>query len=312
MGFAAVMLIAVALDLAVGWPPRLYAAVGHPVTWFGALISALDRRLNHEGDSFRRRKRAGVVAALFCIAGIAAITTLVQLLANGPFGLVLLGILCWPFIAMRSMYEHVAAVANPLKRQDLPEARHQVSMIVGRDTKSMDESAVARAALESLAENTSDGVIAPLFWGLIFGLPGIATYKMINTLDSMIGHRSKRHEAFGWASARIDDLVNLPASRLTGLLFALASRHPRAALHIIRRDARKHRSPNAGWSEAAMAAALQVRLSGPRVYAEGIANEPWVNARGADPDARDLRRGLALYARAMILGVAALAGLALI
>ncbi|WP_417586409.1 adenosylcobinamide-phosphate synthase CbiB [Pararhodobacter oceanensis] len=312
MGFAAVMLIAVALDLVIGWPRRLYAAIGHPVTWFGALISALDRRLNHDGDSFRRRKRLGVVAAIICIAGIAAFATLVQLLASGPYGSVLLGILCWPFIAMRSMYEHVAAVANPLQRQDLPEARHQVSMIVGRDTALMDEAAVARAALESLAENTSDGVIAPLFWGLIFGLPGIATYKMINTLDSMIGHRSKRHEAFGWASARIDDLVNLPASRLTGLLFALASRHPRAALRIIRRDARKHRSPNAGWPETAMAAALQVRLSGPRVYAEGIANEPWVNARGADPDARDLRRGLALYARAMIIGVAALTGLALI
>ncbi len=213
---------------------------------------------------------------------------------------------------MRSMYEHVAAVANPLAHNDLPNARHAVSMIVGRETSALDEAAIARAALESLAENTSDGIVAPLFWGVLFGLPGIATSKAINTLDSMIGHRNPRFEAFGWAAARLDDLVNLPASRLTGMMFAVASGRPKQAITTMLRDAPRHRSPNSGWPEAAMAAGLQVRLSGPRVYADYIADEPWVNGRAADPLAADLRRGLALYAGAMVLGIAALLTLALV
>jgi adenosylcobinamide-phosphate synthase len=312
MSFAAMMLIAVALDLAFGWPPRIYAAIGHPVTWIGALINMLDRKLNREGDSFSRRKLAGVVVAVICIGLVAGLATILQGLAKGWVGILVSGVIAWPFVAMRSMYEHVAAVADPLMQSDLPAARKAVSMIVGRDTRDLDEAAVARAALESLAENTSDGIVAPLFWGLIFGLPGIATYKVINTLDSMIAHRSSRFEAFGWASARIDDLVNLPASRLTGLMLAAVSGRPRRAIKTMWRDAPRHRSPNAGWPEAAIAAGLQVRLSGPRVYADGIADEQWVNDGAADPCAADLQRGLALYVRAMILGVASLMALTML
>ncbi len=199
------------------------------------------------------------------------------------------------------MHEHVEAVAVPLDAGDLPGARRAVSMIVGRDPSQLDGTGVARAALESLAENSSDGIVAPLFWGVLLGLPGIAAYKAINTLDSMIGHRTPRHEAFGWASARTDDWVNLIPARLTGVLFAFASGRPRRALAVMRRDARAHRSPNAGWPEAAMAGALGVRLSGPRIYGDRVSAEPWLNAGAPDPGPADLRQGLALYRRGMVL-----------
>jgi len=307
------MLVALAIDSAIGWPARLYAAIGHPVTWIGALIRRLDLALNHDGAADLPRRMAGVCAAAAVIGSAGGLGWAVQAaLPAGWLGIALGGVLAWPLLAIRSMYAHVAAVAVPLQRGDLDEARLQVSMIVGRNTAVLDTAGVARAAMESLAENTSDGIVAPLFWGAVLGLPGIAAYKAINTLDSMIGHRTPRFEAFGWASARIDDLVNLIPARLTGLVFALVSRVPLHALKIMRRDAGLHRSPNAGWPEAAMAAGLGVRLSGPRVYAGRVADEPWVNGGTPDPTARDLQRGLALYLRAMfVLGVALL-GLALV
>lgn len=312
MSFAVMMLIAVALDLAFGWPARIYSVIGHPVTWMGALINWLDRRLNREADSFARRKVAGAVTLVMCICLVGGIAFALQSLGTGWVSVVIGGVFAWPFIAIRSMYEHVKAVDTPLMQNDLPAARLAVSMIVGRETRDLVVPAVARATLESLAENTSDGITAPLFWGLVFGLPGIAIYKIINTLDSMIGHRNPRFEAFGWASARVDDLVNLPASRLTGLVFALVSGRVREAMRTIWRDASKHRSPNAGWPEAAMAAALGVRLSGPRVYGDRVAVEPWVNEAGRDPVAADVGAGLALYRRAMVFGIAALLLLAVI
>ena len=199
----------------------------------------------------------------------------------------------------------VAAVARPLALGDLTSARQAVAMIVGRDPERLDAKGIARAAMESLSENASDGVVAPWFWGMVFGLPGIVGYKAINTLDSMIGHRTPRHEAFGWAAARIDDVANLIPARLTGLLMALVSGQGRGALTVMLRDARHHRSPNAGWPEAAMAGALGVRLSGPRAYADRVAEEPWVNGAAPDPTPQDLMRGLALFHRT----VAALAAI---
>lgn len=313
MTFAAMMLVAIGCDLMFGWPDRLYAAIGHPVTWIGAMIKALDGALNRDGAADLSRRIAGVITAGIVIGLTAGLAYVVQTLLPAGWPRVLVGgILAWPLVALRSMHAHVAAVAKPLQNNDLTAARYAVSMIVGRDTTVLDPSGVARAAMESLAENTSDGIVAPLFWGAVFGLPGIAAYKAINTLDSMIGHRTPRFEAFGWASARIDDLVNLPASRLTGALFALTSARPVHAFKIIWRDAGLHRSPNAGWPEGAMAAALNVRLSGPRVYANRIAQEPWVNAGAPDPTPNDLQRGLALYARAMFVLICGLAVLALV
>jgi adenosylcobinamide-phosphate synthase len=312
MAFAASMLVALALDAAIGWPDRLYRRIGHPVTWIGALISALDRRWNHAGRRASARRGAGALAALLVIAVTGGLAAALQaLMPAGWPGIVLTGALAWPLVACRSLDAHVAAVARPLAASDLAAARGAVAMLVGRDPALLDRAGIARAATESLAENTSDGVVAPIFWGVVAGLPGIAAYKAINTLDSMIGHRTPRHEAFGWAAARIDDLANLIPARLTALLFAVASGRPGAAWRCVRRDARRHRSPNAGWPEAAMAGALDVRLSGPRVYADRIADEPWINAGAADPDADDLFRALALYRRATAL-MALLLALALL
>jgi adenosylcobinamide-phosphate synthase len=215
-------------------------------------------------------------------------------------------------VALRSLHDHVAAVARPLELGELEAARSAVSRIVGRDPASLDEAGIARASIESLAENTSDGVIAPLLWGAIFGLPGIVGYKTINTLDSMIGHRTPRHEAFGWAAARIDDVANFIPARLTGLLFALLSTRPTVALSCMMSDARRHRSINAGWPEAAMAGALGVQLSGPRIYHRKLTDEPWLNASARDPLAADIGQGLKLYGRAMLLTAAALVVLALL
>lgn len=302
MSFAAMMLVAIACDLAFGWPAKVFATIGHPVTWLGRLIKTLDQRLNRDGDSDQIRRLAGVLAMLVTVGGTGLIAALLQsLLPQGGLGILIGGVLAWPLVALRSMHDHVVAVAKPLSNKDLPAARYAVSMIVGRDPSVLDEAGVARAAIESLAENTSDGIVAPLFWGVVFGLPGIAAYKAINTLDSMIGHRTARFECFGWASARLDDLVNLIPARLTGALFAICSKSPRQAFRVMLRDAPKHRSPNAGWPEAAMAAGLGIRVSGPRVYANRVAEEPWVNAAAPDPQALDLQRGLALYRRAMIL-----------
>lgn len=297
---ATTMLVALLLEAALGWPDRLFARIGHPVTWLGHLIAFCDARFNREEAPSRARRLAGAVVALGVI-GCAALAggAVATLLPSGWPGIILGGLAASPLLAARSLHDHVAAVALPLSAGRLDEARAAVAKIVGRDPNLLDQAGVARAAMESLAENASDGVIAPLFWGGVFGLPGIAAYKAINTLDSMIGHRTPRHEAFGWAAARMDDVANLVPARLTGLLFALASGRSGTALRTMLRDARHHRSPNAGWPEAAMAGALGVRLSGPRRYAGRVAEEPWLNGAAPDPRPDDLAAGLRLYLRAM-------------
>ena len=313
MNWALVMLLALAIDALVGWPDRLYRKIGHPVAWFGALVDRLDQRLNREHHSPAKRRKLGEAAACLGIAAAAGAAGLVAwLLPGGALGVVLAAVLAWPLIAARSLHDHVAPVAEALARDDLDDARAEVAKIVGRDVSVLDEAGVSRAAIESLAENSSDGVVAPLFWGLLLGLPGIAAYKAINTLDSMIGHRSPRHEDFGRFAARLDDWANWLPARLTGLIFAAVSPRPSEAITIMRRDAKRHRSPNAGWPEAAMAAALDCRLSGPRVYQDRVAEEPWLNPDSPDPLAADLRRALALYRRAMWVVAVALAVIALL
>jgi adenosylcobinamide-phosphate synthase len=295
------MVVAMAMDALIGWPGRLFARIGHPVTWLGKLIAALDARWNRDADPAATRRAAGVAAALLVIVAAATIGWAVQLIV--PYGLIgstLLGILAWPFVAFRSLYDHVAAVRDPLRAGNIDAARAAVAMIVGRDPQALDEAAIARAAIESLAENASDGVVAPLFWGVLFGLPGIVGYKAVNTLDSMIGHRSPRHEAFGWAAARIDDVANFIPARLTGMLLALFAGERRAqAISCMWADARHHRSPNAGWPEAAMAGALGIRLCGPRSYHGEVADEPWLNAAARDPAASDITHALELYVGVM-------------
>ncbi|MFC0219111.1 adenosylcobinamide-phosphate synthase CbiB [Pseudochelatococcus lubricantis] len=305
--------LSLAIEAAAGYPDRLYRAIGHPVTWIGALISLLDRHLNRDGAAPGIRKAAGVAAllALIAVSGAAGFT--VQRLCGDGVGLLVTALAASTLLAQRSLHGHVAAVADALDREGLAGGRRAVAHIVGRDPESLDEAAVARAAIESLAENFSDGVIAPAFWLAAAGLPGAAVYKAINTADSMIGHRTPRHGAFGWASARLDDLVNLPASRLTALLLvAAAALSPgasaRDAWRAVLRDARHHRSPNAGWPEAAMAGALGVSLAGPRHYGGVRVEDARMNAGGRQhATAGDIRRALALYRLADALFVATLA-----
>ena len=302
-----VALVALLIDVAIGWPDAVYRRISHPVVWIGRLIEALDRRWNRGRHRIARGTLAVVVVVAAAVLPALLAVWLLMPLQAGPF---ILGALTWPLVAARSLDAHVAAVAHPLASGDIAGARQAVSMIVGRDLPEDDAAPIARAALESLAENTSDGVIAPLLWAAVAGLPGIAAYKAINTLDSMIGHRSPRHEFFGRVAARLDDLVNLPASRLTGLLFVLASGSGRA-LRVMLRDAGRHRSPNAGWPEAAMAGALGVRLSGPRSYHGVETPEPWLNAGARDPGAADLSRGLGIY-RQSVVSAGVLLGIALL
>ncbi|QOZ46397.1 cobalamin biosynthesis protein CobD [Bradyrhizobium sp. CCBAU 53340] len=305
------MVVAMAVDAFTGWPSWLFARIGHPVTWLGRLIAAIDSGWNREPDTPALRRAAGIAGALLVIALVAALGWLLQsLLPAGWVRIVLVGIVAWPLVALRSLHDHVAAVAKPLLGGDIAGAREAVSRIVGRDPTALDEAGIARAAIESLAENASDGIVAPAFWGALFGLPGIFGYKAINTLDSMIGHRSERHEAFGWAAARIDDVANFIPARVTGFLFVLLAPQRSQALSCMTRDARRHRSPNAGWPEAAMAGALGVRLSGPRIYHGNVTNEPWLNEGARNPLAADIVGGLAIYRRAMLLLAGLLAILA--
>lgn len=296
--------LACGIEAAFGYPRALMARIGHPVMWIGALIAALDKSLNRPAATPALRRAAGVVALLILLAVTASLSILIvwPLRLLGPAGWIIEAALASTLLAARSLHAHVRAVAVALETDGLAAARMTVAQIVGRDTASLDEDAVRRAAIETLAENLSDGVIAPLFWLALFGLPGAALYKAINTADSMIGHRTPRHEAFGWAAARLDDVVNLIPARLTALLIALAA--PRRFTEAIRcaiRDARLHRSPNAGWPESAMARALNVRLSGPRLYQGQSSDEPWVNPDAPNPTTNDLHRALTLMVRACAL-----------
>lgn len=300
---AALAALALILDALIGWPDTLFRRIGHPVTWLGRLIAGLDRGLNRG----RMQRARGALTVVLVVVAAVLPAALIQAWA-GPW---VAAVLAWPLVAARSLDQHLRAVARPLAAGDLAGARAATAMIVGRDVTRADAPALARASLESLSENASDGIIAPLFWAALVGLPGIAAYKAINTMDSMIGHRTPRHADFGMVAARLDDAVNLIPARLTAVLIALAA-GPRAgaALRVAWRDAGAHRSPNAGWPEGAMAGALAVRLSGPRVYADRIAEEPWLNGAAPDPGAAELWRGIALIRRTCLLAGAALIGVA--
>jgi len=313
--FADLALIGVAIEAMVGYPAALYRLIGHPVSWMGRLIAWCDEAWNSPVLSFEERRRRGVLTLLLLVLAAVVLGVVLSAVLARLFpawlALALGGLLGSSLLAQRSLDQHVAAVATALERDGIEAARQAVSHIVGRDTKALDEAAVCRAAIESLAENFSDGVVAPLFWMVVAGLPGALVYKAINTADSMIGHKTPRHLAFGWAAARCDDLVNLPASRLSALWLVLAAPllglSPAGALAIVRRDAHHHRSPNAGWPEAAMAGALGIRLSGPRVYDGVTVDERWVGDGNSELGAPDIRAALRLYRTACGLQIAVLA-----
>jgi adenosylcobinamide-phosphate synthase len=314
------LLVALCIDAWFGDPVALYRKVPHPIVVIGKAIGWADRVFNRENEMPRRRRRAGVATIAVLVAAALLIGTLIQaLLLSLPLGWLWLGIVMSALIAQRSLYGHVADVARAIEVSGLEGGRLAVSKIVGRDPNRLDKPGVSRAAIESLAENFSDAVVAPVFWALLLGLPGLLAYKAINTADSMIGHRSPRHEDFGWAAARLDDLVNWPAARFSALLMALgALLLPGAdapqAVAVTLRDARHHRSPNAGWPEAALAGALGFALNGPRAYHGVPSEEPWTNESGRKIlDAPDIWQALRLYLRACLwlgAGVAAVAVIA--
>jgi adenosylcobinamide-phosphate synthase len=321
----ALTLLALLIELMVGYPDRLLRAIGHPVIWMGRLIGALDHSLNRATAGPAARRAAGILAVAILIGAVGAVAFM---LARGlgllPWGPLAAAVVASTLLAQRSLHAHVARVADALEQGGVAAGRDAVAQIVGRDTAVLDAAGVARAAIESLAENFSDGVVAPALWMAVGGLPAAAIFKAINTADSMIGHRTARHEAFGWAAARLDDLVNLPASRLAALLLIAAAavrrsgastRHAwRAAWRAVRRDAHRHRSPNAGYPEAAMAGALGLMLAGPRVYAGIQIDDATMGDGRRDAGAADIRAALKLYrtADAILIGLAALLAAALI
>ncbi|KXV19887.1 adenosylcobinamide-phosphate synthase CbiB [Gluconobacter japonicus] len=299
--------LACATEAVFGYPAWLFRLIGHPVTWVGALIARLDHRLNYSNDTPRRRKLKGIIALglLMSLPVLIVLLSLklLSLIATSLEIHILEGLVASTLIAQRSLWEHVRAVLYGLKLEGLAGGRKTVSMIVGRDPEQLDEAGVIRAAIESLAENFSDGIVAPLFWAALGGLPGVVVYKSINTADSMIGHLTPRHAAFGWTSAKLDDLINLPASRLSAvwiILGAMTMRQasPSGAFRAVRYDARHHRSPNAGWPEAAMAGALGLKLAGPRVYGGVMVEDHWMGNGRSEATQDDLARALRLYRRA--------------
>ena len=306
---------ALATDALFGYPDRLFRLLGHPVSWIGAGIARLDRGLNRDALPPWRRRGNGMLALLL-LAGVPTLAAWGVQHAAGrllprPVALALLAVASGTLVAQRSLWQHVRAVLHGLEQGGLSGGRTAVSRIVGRDPDTLDAAAVARAAIESLAENFSDGVVAPLLWCMAFGLPGIVFYKAVNTADSMIGHLSPRHRWFGWASARLDDLLNLPASRLAAIWLVLAAAmgrnaHAGRAAAAAWRDAGRHRSPNAGWPEAAMAGALGLRLAGPRVYDGHLVADPWLGRGSVEAGPPELRRALALYVRACAVQAAAM------
>jgi adenosylcobinamide-phosphate synthase len=318
-GSPEILLLALGLDALIGDPAALYAHLPHPVVIIGRGIHGLDQRLNRERDPTATRRVAGIAACILLVALSLAIGWLLhRSLCTLPGGWVAEALLISAFLAQNSLYRHVAAVAQGLSDEGLPGGQRAVAHIVGRDPESLDKPAVCRAALESLAENFSDGVTAPLFWALLLGLPGILTYKAVNTADSMIGHRTPRHLAFGWAAARLDDFLNLVPARLAGFALAVAavllpSASSAGAFSAMRRDAPLHRSPNAGWPEAAMAGALGLALAGPRRYAGEIVEDHWMNAGGRrEASGADIHRGLALYVVACLIQAILVALIALL
>jgi adenosylcobinamide-phosphate synthase len=308
------LLAGLAFDALFGDMPALFAVVPHPVALVGRAIAVLDRKLNRPERGERRRRTRGGITVIVLVAAASGIGWIVHLVCRGTLvGAAVEACAVGVLLAQRSLDQHVTAVAAALRTGGLLAGRQAVSHIVGRDPRQLDAPGVARAAIESLAENFSDGVVAPAFWYLLLGLPGLFAYKTANTLDSMIGHRSPRHRAFGWAAARFDDLVNLVPARLSGCLFAAAAAfaaggQPHRALVIMLRDAKKHRSPNAGWPEAAMAGALGLALAGPRHYAEGVVNDPWLGDGTAQATASDIARALRLYRLAGLLLAGLVAG----
>lgn len=311
----ALVLLALMIDAIVGDPRALWSRVPHPVAWFGRVIDTFDQRWNDaDGKGGIGSGFVAIAATVVAFAVFAAIAqTLILTLLPTWLAVTLLAAMASIMLAHHSLHEHIRAV---LDAPDLPAARQAVSMIVGRDTAELDEAGVSRAAIETLAESLSDGVVAPAFWLLLGGLPGIVAYKVVNTADSMIGHRTPRHEAFGKAAARLDDLMNFIPARLTALILGLVAGVRRGDAGYVINEAKQHVSPNAGYPEAVIAEALGVSLGGPRSYSGRQVHGVWFNDHGDAPDFDTVREALRLsrrfgFAHAGLYGALALLAIAI-
>ncbi len=301
------LLVALAVEAIVGGMPLLFRIVPHPVVIAGGLVGFLERRLNRESRSERARLIRGflVVAVMMALAAGAgyAITGIARDLAQGWLVEVFFVV---TLVAQRSLYTHVRKVGLALQADGLGSGRDAVSHIVGRDPESLDEHGVARAAVESCAENFSDGVVAPVFWYVLLGLPGLFVYKTVNTMDSMIGHKTERYLSFGMTAAKLDDVMNFIPARLAGLMlvaagFFVPTANPGRAIGTMLRDAKHHSSPNAGWPEGAVAGALDLSLAGPRHYGGKVVEDQWIGNGRARLTVQDIRRTLFLYAVACLI-----------
>ncbi|MCY4486201.1 MAG: adenosylcobinamide-phosphate synthase CbiB [Deltaproteobacteria bacterium] len=304
---AALLLAAMLLDAVIGDPRWLYRIIPHPTVVMGRALSFCDRLFNRAESGSMTRRVAGAVSTLAVVLSFGALGVLVSAaLSRGWGGFWLEAFLASVLIAQNSLYRHVADVATALERGGVESGRDAVAHVVGRDPESLDLHGVARSAVESLAENFNDGVVAPVLWGLLFGFPGIVAYKALNTADSMIGHLDSRYRDFGWAAARLDDVANWLPARVAGVLLAASGgqwgvRRVAHALGIMRRDGGAHRSVNAGYPEGAMAGALDLRLAGPRRYKGVVTADPWLGEGTAAATENDIRRGLRVYVGACLL-----------
>ncbi|WP_332690714.1 adenosylcobinamide-phosphate synthase CbiB [Devosia sp.] len=308
--------LALLLERWFGYPQRLVELIGHPIIWMGRFIAFMEQGVDKRQRTPRQRRDAGIFTLAVLLLVTLAITVLIQqVLRSMPLGWVLEIMLATPFLAQKELGRAVEAVAIAL-RSSLDAGREAVSHIVGRDPQALDEAGVARAAIETLAESTSDGVVAPWFWLVLLGLPGIALYKAINTADSMIGHMNERYRDYGWAAARLDDLANWIPARLTAVLITVACfftphASPGKAWAVARRDARKHASPNSGWPEAGFAGALGFKLGGPRSYDGEIVDLPSFGDGKSALVGSDILRALVLYRSTLnvLLGVSVVVAL---
>jgi adenosylcobinamide-phosphate synthase len=301
------LFLAIALDAVAGEMRWLFRWLPHPVVLIGRMIAALDKRLNKPTLPERERKGRGVVlVALMTTAALGAGIAIAFIARTLPHVWLIEVFVAATLLAQRSLFDHVDDVARALEHGGLEAGRYAVSRIVGRDPQSLDEHGVARAAIESLAENFSDAVVAPVFWYALFGLPGLVLYKTVNTLDSMVGYKNDKYRAFGWASARLDDVLNWVPARLSGLIVALAAcfaakGNPWRALKTMATDARHHPSPNSGWPEAAFAGALGIALGGPRKYPGLVVDQKWIGQGRARLTVADMDRALHLFSAACLI-----------
>ena len=312
------LLIALAVEAAVGDPGFVFRFVRHPVAVIGAVIDWFDRKLNREQRSETDRALRGAMVVVLVVIGTGTVGWgIAWLTRHHDFGVIIEFILLITLLAQRGLYDHVKTVGTALGDEGVEAGRAAVAHVVGRDPSRLDDHGVARAALESLAENFADGVVAPVFWYVLFGFPGLLVYKAVNTMDSMIGYKTPRHHAFGFTAARLDDILNWIPARLAALYLALAAgvastARPIESLRTMLRDAPQHRSPNAGWPEGAMAGALGLALAGPRQYTHGTVKDAWMGTGTAQVTPRDIRRGLDLYLIACLINAAVVGALVIV